>query len=70
VPSWIYRVQQKGKVLAYKRFPFTEKGEKDAGLGYLQRLELLEMEPRNSIKRRTKGELARSNDKSKTTLTQ
>lgn len=33
-PCWIARVQGGGKLLAWKRFPFTEKGETEASKWY------------------------------------
>jgi hypothetical protein len=53
-PNWLAQVQSKGKKLAFKRFPFNEKGEEQAGKFYSNYTTQHCITPRFEMKKRYK----------------
>lgn len=51
-PCWMCRYQSGGKLLFYKRFPFTEQGDKEAGHAYSSYLKENNITERTSKKRK------------------
>jgi len=60
-PFWLVRVQKEGKNLFHKRFPFTEDGEKTAGLLYAFYFSFNKINPREGKKRKKRSVVVKKN---------